>query len=125
MNTPLFKQYNNSGDLISLQQVKERITELLGSNEIIFQSEIQDEIENEIQSEIDFYKMQIWCFERGEGGEEHGEGGFDRNKYTCNQIDEDTIWFTTRQEEEIKLLKHQVSKLEDTVALLIRIIKEK
>lgn len=44
------------------------------------------------------------------------------------KIDQDTIWPTTRQgdqhEEEIKLLKQQVSKLEDTVALLIRIIKE-
>jgi hypothetical protein len=248
MNTPLFKQYQNSSDLISLEQVKQRITELtnsLRSNEIIFQSEIQDEIENEIQSEIDFYKMQIWCFERG--SEEKERGALDRaaliknyhnpslyisileartimseltddlnrsnqeeikyyetaifqvqqtykedslsiygyslrprnreevedkdkinslekkingvedvvyqligglfnqttqsdmidshlcslngNKYTGNQIDEDTIWPTTRQgdqhEEEIKLLKHQVSKLEDTVALLMRIIKEK
>jgi hypothetical protein len=43
------------------------------------------------------------------------------------EIDEKTIWPTTRQgyqhEEEIKLLKQQVSKLEDTVALLINVIK--
>ena len=260
MNTPLFKQYQNSSDLLSLEQVKERIAELnrsLRSNEIIFQSEIQDEIENEIQSEIDFYKMQIWCFERG--SEEKERGALDRaaliqnyhnpslhisileartiisdlsddlkrtntyfrhfkhslskeeeikyyetailrthqtykedpqriygyslrprtpldsddkeeekidclekkingvehvvyqligglynqrtqsdimdahlcclsgNKYR-GTVDEDTIWPTTRQGdqhgEEIKLLKRQVSKLEDTVALLIRIIKE-
>ena len=110
MNTPLFKQYHNSSDLISLdsdlislQQVKDRISELtrsLNQKTIIFQSEIQDEIDNEIQTEIDFYKMQIWCFERGEG------------EYY-------------KEEDEIKLLKHKVSKLEDTVALLIRIIKEK
>lgn len=58
MNTPLFKQYHNSSDLISfdsdlisLQQVKDRISELtrsLNQKTIIFQSEIQDEIDNEI-----------------------------------------------------------------------------
>lgn len=271
MNAPLFKQYQNSSDLISLaeekdllslEQVNQRIAELtrsLRSNEIIFQSEIQDEIENEIQSEIDFYKMQIeeWDGEEhdGEEHEDEVESALDRaaliqnyhnpslyisileartiisdlsydlertnpyyrrfkhslskeeeikyyetailqthqtykedpqsiygyslrprtpsdkeekidslekkingvenvvyqligglynqrtqsdiidahlcclsgNKYR-GTVDEDTICPTTRQgdqhEEEIKLLKRQVSKLEDTVALLIRIIKE-
>ena len=50
-------------------------------------------------------------------------------KYLGNGVNEGTIWPTTRQgdqhEEEIKLLKQQVSKLEDTVALLVRVIKEK
>jgi len=49
-------------------------------------------------------------------------------KYLGDEIDEDTIWPTTHQgdqhEEEIKLLKQKVSRLEDTVALLVRIIKE-
>jgi hypothetical protein len=48
-------------------------------------------------------------------------------KYT-GKIDEDTIWPTTRQgyqnEEEIKLLKQQVSKLEGTVEMLVHIIKD-
>jgi hypothetical protein len=49
-------------------------------------------------------------------------------KYLGDEIDEDVIWPTTRQgdqhEEEIKLLKQQVSKLEDTVALLVRVIRD-
>jgi hypothetical protein len=48
------------------------------------------------------------------------------NEY-LGKIDEDAIWPTTRQgdkhEEEIKLLKQQVSRLEDTVALLVNVIK--
>jgi hypothetical protein len=43
------------------------------------------------------------------------------------EIDEKTIWPTTRQgdqhEKEIQLLKQQVSRLEDTVALLVNVIK--
>lgn len=49
-------------------------------------------------------------------------------RYLGNGIDEGSIWPTTRQgdqhEEEIKLLKQQVSKLEDTVALLVRVIRD-
>jgi hypothetical protein len=48
------------------------------------------------------------------------------NEYS-GKIDEETIWPTTRQgdqhEKEIQLLKKQVSRLEDTVALLINVIK--
>jgi hypothetical protein len=48
------------------------------------------------------------------------------NEYP-NKIDEEIIWPTTRQgdqhEEEIQLLKQQVSRLEDTVALLVNVIK--
>lgn len=206
MKTFLFKQYQKpeekdllslakEKDLLTFAEVSERIaylTRSLGRNEIIFQREIQDEIDSEIQNEIDFYKMQIWCFERGDErdwGDERGKeldrdaltipslsdsyissdedeeddsleqkinrvedvvyqlvGGLfnqktqsnmieshlcslNGTKYTGNHVDEDTIWPTTRQgdqhEEEIKLLKHQVSKLEDTVALLVRLIREK
>ena len=50
-------------------------------------------------------------------------------RYLGNGVNGDTIWPTTRQgdqhEEEIKLLKQQVSKLEDTVALLVRVIRDK
>ena len=48
------------------------------------------------------------------------------NEYS-GKIDEETIWPTTRQgdqhEKEIQLLKQQVSRLEDTVALLVNVIK--
>ena len=49
-------------------------------------------------------------------------------RYLGSGVNEDSIWPTTRQgdkhEEEIKLLKEQVSRLEDTLALLIRVIKD-
>jgi hypothetical protein len=50
------------------------------------------------------------------------------NEY-AEKIDKDTIWPTTRQgdqhEEEIKLLKQQVSRLEGTVEMLVRLLAEK
>jgi hypothetical protein len=46
-----------------------------------------------------------------------------------NKIDEDTIWPTTRQgdanEKDIKLLKQQVFKLEETVSVLMQLLSEK
>lgn len=52
------------------------------------------------------------------------------NEYaTSSEINEVTIWPTTRQgdrnEEEIRLLKQQVSKLEGTVEMLVRLLAEK
>ena len=51
------------------------------------------------------------------------------SEYLGDEIDEDKIWPTTRQgdknEEEIRLLKQQVSKLEGTVQILIQLLSEK
>jgi hypothetical protein len=48
---------------------------------------------------------------------------------TSGEINEETIWPTTRQgdrnEEEIRILKQQVSKLEGTVEMLVRLLVEK
>ena len=48
---------------------------------------------------------------------------------TSGEINQDAIWPTTRQgdrnEEEIRLLKQQVSKLEGTVEMLVRLLTEK
>jgi hypothetical protein len=49
------------------------------------------------------------------------------SEYSDEFYEDTSIWPTTRQgdkhEEEIKLLKQQVSRLEDTVALLVNVIK--
>ena len=50
-------------------------------------------------------------------------------RYLGNGVNGDAIWPTTRQgdrnEEEIRLLKQQVSKLEGTVEMLVRLLTEK
>ena len=50
-------------------------------------------------------------------------------RYLGNGVNGDAIWPTTRQgdrnEEEIRLLKQQVSKLEGTVEMLVRLLAEK
>ena len=50
------------------------------------------------------------------------------NEYAGEIYEDTSIWPTTRQgdknEKEIRLLKRQVSKLEDTVSLLVRIIRD-
>ena len=126
MSSKIFKNYQNPELFLTNEQVIERIkylTDSLSEFESFYRrhqpevltKEQREEIllRNEIQEEIGFYEDEIFGFI-----EEITLSDCDEEEHTHKENGNEN-------EEEIRLLKQQVSKLEDTLEFLVRVIKDR